>query len=123
MKLSEFELDVMQLLWQHEPCTAVTVHQLLSEKRNLAYTTVKTIIDRLEKKSAIERCGQQGRSIVYRTCVAQKTLSEQAAPNFIQRFFRGNSRHLIAHFIEEEELNEADIEYLQTLLKNKKTNK
>ena len=41
-------------------------------------------------------------------------------PSFMQRFFKGNSRSLIAHFIKEEKLNDEDIEYLQTLLKNKK---
>ncbi len=123
MKLSEFELDVMQLLWKYEPCPVNQIHSLLSEHKKVAYTTVKTIIDRLEKKNAIERCGQQGRAIIYQSKVAQETLSKQASPGFIQRFFRGDSRHMIAHFIEEEELNEADIDYLQNLLKNKKSNK
>ena len=51
MKLSELELDVMQLLWQQEPCTAAQLHELLSKNRKVAYTTVKTIVDRLEQKA------------------------------------------------------------------------
>ena len=124
MKLSDFEMDIMQLLWQEEPCTASQLHKvLLSDKqkdKKVAYTTVKTIVDRLEQKGAIERCGHEGRAIVFRTIVTQDTLSEQAMPSFMQRFFKGNSRSLIAHFIKEEKLNDDDIEYLQTLLKNKK---
>ncbi|MBS3796176.1 MULTISPECIES: BlaI/MecI/CopY family transcriptional regulator [unclassified Pseudoalteromonas] len=124
MKLSDFEMDVMQLFWQHEPCTASQIHQLLSEaKKNnkqVAYNTVKTIVDRLEKKGAVERCGQQGRAIVYQSIVTQSALSEEAVPTFMQRFFKGSSRNLIAHFIKEERLNDEDIAYLQNLLNSKK---
>lgn len=123
MKLSEFELDVMQLLWQHEPCTAAQLHEQLSHRKKVAYTTVKTIVDRLEQKGAVARAGQQGKSIIYRSCVEQSTLSEQATPGFMQRFFGGDSRSVIAHFIQQEELNAEDITYLQNLLKDKKTAK
>jgi len=127
MKLSDFEMDIMQLLWQQEPCTASEIHQLLladeRKTKKVAYTTVKTIVDRLEQKNAVERCGQQGRAIIYRSLVTQSTLSEQAGPNFMRRFFKGNSRSLIAHFIKQEELNSDDIEFLQTLLKDKKSAK
>ena len=120
MKLSEFELDVMQLLWQHEPSTAAQLHEYLSANKKVAYTTVKTIVDRLEQKGAVERVGQQGRSIIYRSLVAQSTMSDQVTPGFMQRFFSGDSRSLIAHFIQQEELNADDISYLENLLKNKK---
>lgn len=127
MKLSDFEMDIMQLLWQQEPCTASELHLLLLDDerktKKFAYTTVKTIVDRLEKKQAVERCGQQGRAIIYRSLISQKALSNQAVPTFMQRFFEGSTRSLIAHFIKQEELNNEDIEFLQTLLKDKKSNK
>ena len=124
MKLSDFELDTMKLLWASEPCTVSDIHACFEtdaeREKPVAYTTVKTIFDRLEKKGAIERSGVRGRAIVYQTCVSQQALSKQATPSFMERFFKGNSRSLIAHFIKEESLNDDDIEYLQTLLKNKK---
>jgi BlaI family transcriptional regulator, penicillinase repressor len=127
MKLSEYEMDVMQLFWQHEPCTATHIYQLLCEqtdrRQKVAYTTLKTIVDRLEKKGAIERHGRQGRAIVYQSLVTQSTLSKQATPGFMRRFFRGDSRNFIAHFIENEKLNDDDIAYLQALLDSKKDNK
>lgn len=120
MKLSEFELDVMQLFWQDEPCTAAQVHERLSAKKKVAYTTVKTIIDRLEQKGAVERAGQQGKAIIYRSTISQNEASNAASPSFMQRFFGGDSRSLIAHFIQQEQLNADDIQYLQDLLNSKK---
>ncbi|MBR8843649.1 BlaI/MecI/CopY family transcriptional regulator [Pseudoalteromonas sp. JC3] len=127
MKLSEFELDVMKLLWQQNACTASELHKYLladdTRTKKVAYNTVKTIVDRLEQKGAVERCGQQGRSIVYQAKVTQQALSQQATPRFMDRFFKGSSRSLIAHFITEESLDDDDIEYLQNLLKSKKQKK
>lgn len=120
MKLSEFEQDVMQLLWQHEPCTVAQLHEHLSKTKQVAYTTLKTIIDRLEQKQAVERAGQLGKAIIYRSCISQSALSDVAIPGFMQRFFGGDSRSLIAHFIQQEVLNADDIEYLQNLLQDKK---
>lgn len=120
MKLSEFEQDVMQLLWQHEPCTVAQLHEHLSNTKQVAYTTLKTIIDRLEQKQAVERAGQLGKAIIYCSCISQSALSDVAIPGFMQRFFGGDSRSLIAHFIQQEALNADDIEYLQNLLQDKK---
>lgn len=120
MKLSEFELDVMQLLWQHEPCTATQVLERLALQKKVAYTTVKTIIDRLEQKGAVIRAGQQGKAIIYRSAVSQSEVSSAASPSFMQRVFGGDPRSLIAHFIQQEQLNADDIQYLQNLLNNKK---
>ena len=51
MKLSDFELEVMQLLWRQGECSAPELHQLIEKNKTVTYSTVKTIIDRLEKKT------------------------------------------------------------------------
>ena len=50
MTLSDFELEVMQLFWDTEESTAPQVHQIIQQRRDVKYTTVKTIIDRLERR-------------------------------------------------------------------------
>ena len=44
MALSDFELEVMQLFWQLDEATAPQVHKIIEKKREVKYTTVKTII-------------------------------------------------------------------------------
>ncbi|WP_111979780.1 BlaI/MecI/CopY family transcriptional regulator [Algibacillus agarilyticus] len=123
MKLSEFELDVMQIFWEQGPCSASAAHKVISESKKTAYTTVKTIVDRLEEKGAIKRVGNEGRSIVYSAAVKQEAMSQSVLPDFLKRFFGGNSRNLVAHLIDDEKLSEDDIEYLQHYLANKKSKK
>ena len=119
MKLSEFELDVMQFLWDNGPLTAPEVHQMLSEVKDVTYSTVKTIIDRLEEKGAIKREKSVGRTIIYSANVAKSAISDSLLPSFLRRFFEGDPRQLITRLIEEEELDKEDIQYLQALLKKR----
>ena len=72
MKLSEFELDVMQRFWDEGACSASAIHKWITEDKNVAYTTVKTIVDRLEEKGAIQRERIEGRSIVYSAAIKKK---------------------------------------------------
>lgn len=123
MKLSDFELDVMQRFWDEGACSASTIHKWITEDKNVAYTTVKTIVDRLEEKGAIQRQSVEGRSIVYSAAIKKEEISKKLLPDFVRRFFHGNSSQLVAHIIKEDKLSEEDITYLETFLANRKSNK
>jgi len=120
MELSDFELEVMQLLWENPNSTAPAIHQIIEVKRSVSYSTVKTIIDRLEKKGAIGRTGQQGRTIFYSPLVEKNQLRKPMIKDFINRVFLGKSQPLVAHILQEEELSLDDISYLESLLKERK---
>ncbi|MBU3003834.1 BlaI/MecI/CopY family transcriptional regulator [Paraglaciecola arctica] len=123
MKLSDFELDVMQLFWDEGPSSAATIHKWITKDKNVAYTTVKTIIDRLEEKGAIQRTSIEGRSIIFAAAIKKEAISTKLLPEFVRRFFHGNSSQLVAHLIKDDKLSEEDISYLETFLANRKTNK
>ncbi|MCF6299530.1 MAG: BlaI/MecI/CopY family transcriptional regulator [Proteobacteria bacterium] len=116
MKLSEFELELMQLLWQAGESTAPELHQQIIQRKQVTYSTVKTIIDRLQKKKAIARIKNYGRTIVYAPIVSQNTLHKPLLKNFIDKVFAGNSRPLLNHLLEDELLTQADIEYLKSVI-------
>lgn len=123
MKLSDLELDVMHYFWLHSPRSAKQVHQEICQQRPLAYNTVKTIIDRLEEKGAIARSGKDGRMFLYQAIVSRQDLTPSAVPSFIQRFFGGSTSGLLTHLINDDKLSDADIEYLEEFLKDKKEQK
>lgn len=122
MKLSDFELDVMQIIWDEGSCSAAHIHKLINQNKKSAYTTVKTIVDRLEEKDAILRVGQEGRAIIYQAKVSRKSMTPSVLPGFLKRFFGGSSRNLITHLIEDENLSESDLEYLTQYIQDKKNN-
>lgn len=120
MELTNFELEVMQLFWKHPKSSAPQIHQIISELRAVSYSTVKTIIDRLENKQALTRSGQQGRTIFYTPLVEKNQLRKPMIKDFIKRVFLGQSKPLVAHILQEEELSLEDISYLENLLDQKK---
>ncbi|TQV89869.1 BlaI/MecI/CopY family transcriptional regulator [Aliikangiella coralliicola] len=120
MKLSDFEMEVIQLLWQRGQASAPELHKAILNERKVTYSTVKTIIDRLEEKGAIERSAQQGRTIFYQPLLAQSQFSKPLVKSFIKRVFGGKSRSLFSHLLQEEPLNSDDIAYLENLIAQKK---
>jgi BlaI family penicillinase repressor len=120
MSLSDFELEVMQLFWEMNEATAPQIHKIIEQRRQAKYSTVKTIIDRLEKKQSIKRSGHQGRTIFYSPITEKKNVRTPLIKDFIDRVFLGKSRPLVAHILEQEELNLDDIEYLESVLKERK---
>jgi len=122
MRLSEFELEVMQCIWSKGESTAPELHKMIIEKKQVTYSTVKTIIDRLEDKEAIKRIKSYGRTIVYSSLISEDEIRKPMLSRFIKNVFSGNSKTLLNHIVEESELSKSDIEYLELLLKQRKEN-
>jgi len=120
MELSDFELEVMQLFWGSPESSAPQIHQIIEQSRSVSYSTVKTIIDRLEKKGALNRSKQEGRTIYYSPLVQKNQLRKPMIKDFIKRVFLGESKPLVAHILQEEELSLDDISYLESLLEQRK---
>ena len=121
MKLSEFELEVMNLLWQQNESTAPELHREIIKTKGVTYSTVKTIIDRLEKKQAIKRIKNQGRTIVYAPAIKQESLQKPMIKKFVEKVCAGNPRLLLNHLLEDEKLSDDDIAYLQSLINKRKS--
>ena len=120
MALSDFELEVMQIFWDCEQSTAPEIHKIIQRKRDVKYTTVKTIIDRLEKKGSLQRSKTEGRTIFYTATTEKQSVKVPLIKDFINKVFLGKSRPLAAHILEQEELTMEDIEYLESVLNERK---
>ena len=64
MRLTDPEWRLMHVLWDRSPCTAREVHDAVSPETEWAYTTVKTMLDRLVEKEALS-ASREGRTTVY----------------------------------------------------------
>ena len=116
MKLSDFELEVMHIVWERGSVIATDVHGVIAERRPVAYSTVKTIIDRLEEKGALKRSRTYGRTIVYDATVAKEELTRPMLHSFIGKLFKGNVRPLFNHALKDEKLTLEDISYLEKIV-------
>ncbi|MGH9764594.1 MAG: BlaI/MecI/CopY family transcriptional regulator, partial [Blastocatellia bacterium] len=65
IKLTKFELEIMDELWKLEMASVGEIRQGLPERKRPAYTTVQTIVNRLEDKGAVRRVKKVGNAYVY----------------------------------------------------------
>ena len=91
------ELECLKALWTLGQGNVKAVRDILTQDRNLAYTTVMTVLDRLEKRGRVQR-RKQGRFFVYSPAVARDTLRRLAVDALLEDFFDG-SEQALANFL------------------------
>lgn len=116
LKLSEFELDVMNIFWQQGKASAPELHEFIKADKDVSYSTVKTIIDRLEKKTALTRTEQKGRTIYYAPAIERESLSTPLLKGFLKRMFAGDPQKMVAQLLDNEQLDNNEIEQLEKML-------
>ncbi|MYD98689.1 MAG: BlaI/MecI/CopY family transcriptional regulator [Gammaproteobacteria bacterium] len=119
MRLSEFELDVMQQVWRRGRCSAPDVHCGVASSRNVAYTTVKTILDRLERKGCLVRVGADGRAILYEAAVSRATVQQSMLERFVAHVFAGDRRPMLTQLLRDETLTPTELQHLRDLLSDR----
>src|SRR5579863_9935913 len=95
------ELECLKALWGIGEGTVRDVLQVMVGNRNLAYTTVMTVLDRLEKRGGVSR-RKQGRSFVYVPKLSREELRRFAVKEVVDRFFEG-SEEALARFLRNQE--------------------
>lgn len=120
MNLSNLELDVMRLIWRDKEAIVPDLHRELERDRGLSYSTVKTIVDRLEEKGAIGRIRTYGRTILYGPLIEEQTLAKPMVRDLLRRLFGGEARPMISHLLNEAELSAEDLQYLEQVIAQKR---
>ena len=119
-KLSDLELEVMRLIWRDKEAIVPDLHAELAKDRDISYATVKTIVNRLEDKGAIERIRTYGRTILYGPLIRESTLAKPMVRDILRRVFGGEVRPMISHLLKAEDLTLEDLEYLESQISEKR---
>lgn len=90
------ELECLKVLWGLGEGNVKDVREVLTRSRNLAYTTVMTILDRLVRKGGVER-RKVGRSFVYSPLLSREVLRKLAVQDLVDAFFDGDPDALAAY--------------------------
>ena len=114
-KLGERELDIMQVLWQISSATVAEVHQSLQNKRDdIAYTTVQTMLNRLEAKGLVRR-DDSDRAHRYLPVLKEPAVVNRAIQKLAERFFSGSVEALATRLVEKD-LSLEQLEHIQKLI-------
>jgi BlaI family penicillinase repressor len=119
-RISDAELEVMEVLWASaEPLTATDVAERVSD-RGWSLATVKTMLSRLTAKRAI-RYREEGRRYLYSAAIARDSYVGRESRRFVDQLFGGRLSPLVARLAEEDALSEDDIAAIEKILKELKS--
>ena len=117
--LTPQELEIMKVVWSRGHATVRDVYEALLEERKIAYTTVMTMMNVLERKGHLRKKAE-GRSFLYRPTRPQRQVVGSMVREFVQRVFGGSAAPLLAHLVDEERLTPEDLDALAKRIKGKR---
>jgi len=114
--LSELQLAVMRALWRRGEATTAEVAAELGSKRDLAHTTVATLLTRLEKRGLLET-RRDGRTLIYKPLITEADARRSMVADLVATLFKGDPKALLAHLVREDEIAPGDLEKVRARLK------
>jgi len=120
-KIAGSEWRIMKVLWKESPLTAREIIDRLKDTSQWNPRTVKTLLNRLVKKKALE-FNKEGRIYLYFPIVSEADCARAERHSFLNKVYNGALLPMLAAFIEEQAVSAAEIEELKRILdKEKKT--
>lgn len=121
-RLTPFELEIMDVLWPLGEASVREVRDAIPEARRPAYTTVQTIVQRLELKGAVRRSRKVGNALMFEPVISRKSVYRRLIDEFLD-LFGGSAQPVVAHLIESGKLTLDDIKALEKSGEKRQTRK
>lgn len=109
------QLDVLRALWSAGNASVVQVHEALSERRELAPTTVATLLKRLEKRGLVTH-EREGRQHLFRALVTEEAVLSQTVDQVTDEVFSGDVTAFAAQLLSRKDVNNSDLTKIRALL-------
>jgi predicted transcriptional regulator len=116
--LTDQELAIMKVVWEHGDATVRDVYEKLRAGRKIAYTTVMTMMGILEQKGHLKR-SSRGRAYVYRPSRPRSEVLGALVRDFVTRVFDGSATPLLVHLAENDEITTEELEEISRLIQAK----
>lgn len=119
--LGQLEKEVMEIAWSNKiPVSVKLVHEIISQQRKVAYTTIMTIMGRLTSKGLLKRKGE-GKAYLYQPAYSKDRFLTKASQQIIKNFVSSFGDGAVAHFAQEiEKIPEDKRKKLLEMLKDSK---
>ena len=116
---TEGELELLRILWDRGPSTVRDLHQAISAKRALGYTSVLKLLQIMTEKGLVER-EESGKAHIYHPAASQNETQDQLVRDISQRLFAGSAAQLAMHALALEPVNDQELEALRNLIDQKR---
>ncbi|MDI6449282.1 BlaI/MecI/CopY family transcriptional regulator [Anaerobaca lacustris] len=118
-ELTEAEWEIIQVVWEHEPCAAPTVQEALQARKKWTYSTVKTLMDRMVAKGLLST--ERIRNLIlYRSAVTQKQARKGEVAKTLTRAFGGAFTPMMQFMLESHSLSDTELAELESMIRKRR---
>ena len=121
-RLGRLQLQILQILWARGQASVAEVHSALNPKNDLAYTTVATMLRKMEQRNLVEH-HSEGRVFIYRALVAETEVAQGLADDLVERIFGGSLSDMVAHLLDTRNVSAAELRKIEALVAQHKRSK
>jgi BlaI family transcriptional regulator, penicillinase repressor len=115
MGLTGLQLSILDVLWERGEATTQEVWVRLTQERQLALTTVATIMSRLERKHVLTH-RREGRQHVYRAVVTRSEVRRSKVRELTENLFGGDPAELLSHLVRADEVDADELGRMRAML-------
>ncbi len=115
-KLGRLELKILEALWDKGAASVREIQEALPAKRRPAYTTVQTVLYRLEAKNAVRRTKKIGNAHIFEAVISRDSAQRRVIDELLA-LFGGRTQPLINHLIQSGRLTQQDIDEARKTLR------
>ena len=112
---TEAELEILQVLWRHGPCTVRQVHEELGREKSTGYTTTLKLLQIMTEKELVQRDESQ-RTHVYRARLSQERTQRHLVEDLLQRAFGGSAQKLVMQALAHQKATPEELAEIRRLL-------
>lgn len=117
-QLARLQLAIMQVLWDREEASVSDVQEALRPERDLAYTTVGTMLAKMEGNGQVSH-RNEGRINIYRSLLPREEVSQSMVADLTERLFHGDVSQLLCSLLDGSDVSAAELARLKKLIRQK----
>ena len=121
-RLGDLQLKIMKHLWQYGECTVGDVFGAVGQERDLAYTTIATMLRKMEARELITHRAE-GRTFIYRAAIDSHSVTSNMSDHLLDRLFEGSLSDLVCHLLSTREVSRDELAKIERLIAERKKSK
>ena len=121
-KPSEAEVEILQVLWERQPCSVRIVHENISRFKDVGYTTTLKQLQRMQDKGLVSREPGEGKSFKYSAVEAAGATQSKLLSQLLKTAFRGNVNELVMHALGDAKTSGEDLDAIKKFIEQIESN-
>lgn len=115
-RMSGLQLSIMRVLWQRGPSSVAEVQKELHSTRPLAYSTLATLLKRMEEKHAVRHI-TEGRTFIYEAMIQPEEAGHSLFADLLEHVFAGSPSQLVSHLLHTREIEPDEMARIESLVR------